>query len=60
MRGAGCQAEAAGRLGLPVSGMKARVQRGRKQLKDLLLDCCDVELDRRRGVTAYVGEHRGA
>jgi RNA polymerase sigma-70 factor, ECF subfamily len=47
------QAEAAGRLGLSVSGMKARVQRGRKQLKDLLLDCCEVELDRRGGVTAY-------
>ena len=47
------QAEAAGRLGLSVSGMKARVQRGRERLKDLLLDCCDVELDRRRGVTAY-------
>jgi RNA polymerase sigma-70 factor, ECF subfamily len=47
------QAEAAGRLGLSVSGMKARVQRGREQLKDLLLDCCDVELDRRGGVTAY-------
>lgn len=47
------QAEAAGRLGLSVSGMKARVQRGRKQLKDLLLDCCEVELDRRGGVTTY-------
>jgi RNA polymerase sigma-70 factor, ECF subfamily len=47
------QAEAARRLGLSVSGMKARVQRGREQLKNLLLDCCDVELDRRRGVTAY-------
>jgi RNA polymerase sigma-70 factor (ECF subfamily) len=47
------QAEAARRLGLSVSGMKARVQRAREQLKDLLLDCCDVELDRRRGVTAY-------
>ena len=47
------QAEAARRLGLSVSGMKARVQRGRKQLKDLLLDCCEVELDRRGGVTGY-------
>jgi RNA polymerase sigma-70 factor, ECF subfamily len=47
------QTEAAGRLGLSVSGMKARVQRGREQLKDLLLDCCEVELDRRGGVTAY-------
>jgi RNA polymerase sigma-70 factor, ECF subfamily len=47
------QAEAAGRLGLSVSGMKARIQRGRKQLKDLLLDCCEVELDRRGGVIGY-------
>ena len=47
------QAEAASRLGLSVSGMKARVQRGREQLKELLLDCCEVELDRRGGVTAY-------
>jgi RNA polymerase sigma-70 factor (ECF subfamily) len=47
------QADAARRLGLSVSGMKARVQRGRKQLKDLLLDCCEVELDRRGGVTGY-------
>jgi RNA polymerase sigma-70 factor (ECF subfamily) len=47
------QVEAAGRLGLSVSGMKARVQRGRGRLKDLLLDCCHVELDRRGGVTEY-------
>jgi hypothetical protein len=31
--------------------MKARVQRARAQLRELLLDCCDVELDRRRLVT---------
>jgi RNA polymerase sigma-70 factor, ECF subfamily len=47
------QAEAAARLSLSVSGMKTRVQRGRGRLKDLLLDCCHVELDRRRGVTGY-------
>ena len=47
------QAEAAARLGLSVSGMKTRVQRGRGLLRDLLLDCCHVELDRRRGVTGY-------
>lgn len=47
------QVEAADRLGLSVSGMKARVQRGRGRLKDLLLDCCHVELDRRGGVTGY-------
>ena len=47
------QAEAAARLGLSVSGMKTRVQRGRGRLKELLLDCCHVELDRRGGVTGY-------
>jgi len=44
------QVDAAASLGLSVSGMKARVQRGRQQLRDLLLDCCHVELDRRRSV----------
>jgi RNA polymerase sigma-70 factor, ECF subfamily len=47
------QAEAAARLGLSVSGMKTRVQRARGRLRNLLLDCCHVELDRRRGVTGY-------
>jgi RNA polymerase sigma-70 factor (ECF subfamily) len=45
------QVEAAARLGLSVSGMKARVQRARRQLRELLLECCHVELDRRRAVT---------
>ena len=47
------QTEAAGRLGLSVSGMKSRVQRGREKLKDVLLGCCNVELDRRGGVIDY-------
>jgi len=47
------QAEAAQRLGLSLSGAKARVQRGRAQLKAVLLDCCHVELDRRGGITEY-------
>jgi RNA polymerase sigma-70 factor (ECF subfamily) len=47
------QAAAAERLGLSHSGMKARVQRARTQLRDVLLECCHVELDRRRGVAAY-------
>ena len=33
--------------------MKARVQRGRAQLRTLLLDCCHVEFDRRGGITRY-------
>ena len=47
------QTEAARQLGLSTSGMKARVQRARAQLRGLLLECCEVELDRRGGVTDY-------
>jgi RNA polymerase sigma-70 factor (ECF subfamily) len=44
------QVDAAAQSGLSVSGMKARVQRARGQLRERLLECCHVELDRRRGV----------
>ena len=47
------QHEAAVRLGLSVSGMKSRVQRGRRQLRDMLEACCVIALDRRRGVAGY-------
>jgi len=47
------QQEAAAQLGLSLSGMKSRVQRGRRQLKGLLEACCTIELDRRRGVADY-------
>lgn len=47
------QAAAAERLGLSLSGMKSRVQRGRRLLKRTLLRCCEVELDRRGGVMDY-------
>lgn len=47
------QAEAAARVGVSVSGMKSRVQRGRKQLKAVLEDCCRVHIDRRGAVIAY-------
>jgi len=47
------QADAATRLGLSLPGMKARVQRGRRRLKAMLLECCRVELDRRGGIVAY-------
>lgn len=48
------QQEAARQLGLSHSGMKSRVQRGRQQLRQRLLECCEVELDRRGGVIEYV------
>ena len=45
------QAQAAAMLGLSVPGMKARVQRGRAQLRELLGACCRIELDRRGQIT---------
>ena len=47
------QREAAAQLGLSLSGMKSRVQRGRRQLKEMLEACCTIELDRRGGVADY-------
>lgn len=45
------QAEAADRVGISLSGMKSRVQRGRERLRALVLACCEVELDRRRSIS---------
>lgn len=53
------QAAAARRLGLSHSGMKSRVQRGRTKLKQALLRCCAVEVDRRGRVMDYEPRSRG-
>jgi RNA polymerase sigma-70 factor, ECF subfamily len=47
------QQKAAAQLGLTLSGMKSRVQRGRRQLKGMLEACCRIKLDRRGGVVDY-------
>ena len=47
------QQAAAKRMGLSLSGMKSRVQRGRRQLKHLIEECCVIQLDRRRTITDY-------
>lgn len=47
------QREAASRLGLSVSGAKSRVQRARTMLREVLLNCCRIELDRRGSVIEY-------
>lgn len=47
------QAEAARRAGVSLSGMKSRVQRGRRQLRAALEACCRVERDRRGGIAGY-------
>ena len=49
--GSHTQAAAAAANGLSVPGMKARVQRGRAQLRELLRACCRIELDRRGQIT---------
>lgn len=48
------QAEAAGKLGLSLSGMKSRVQRGREQLKQALHRCCEIELNQRGQIVEYM------
>ncbi len=47
------QKAAAERLGLFVSGVKSRVQRGRQQLRAMLLQCCEIERDRLGNVLDY-------
>lgn len=41
------QKQAAEMLGISISGMKSRVQRGRVQLRKALEDCCHIALDSR-------------
>jgi RNA polymerase sigma-70 factor, ECF subfamily len=53
------QQAAAKQTGISLSGMKSRVQRGRKQLKAMLDDCCLIELDRRGGVVDYTTRAAG-
>jgi RNA polymerase sigma-70 factor, ECF subfamily len=45
--------EAAGMVGISVSGMKSRVQRGRAQLRQLFETCCQIALDARGKVTHF-------
>jgi RNA polymerase sigma-70 factor (ECF subfamily) len=51
------QAKAAERLGISLSGMKSRVQRGRRQLKQVLVQCCEVEFDSRGDLSEYRPRH---
>jgi RNA polymerase sigma-70 factor, ECF subfamily len=51
--GAMTQAAAAKHCGVSTSGMKTRVQRARQRLKRMLLECCEIESDRRGGIVTY-------
>jgi RNA polymerase sigma-70 factor (ECF subfamily) len=45
--------EAAEREGISASGMKSRVQRGRRLLRELFEACCEIALDARGRVVEY-------
>lgn len=45
---------AAEMVGVSVSGMKSRVQRGRAQLRCMLEECCEIAVDARGGVTDVI------
>ncbi len=47
------QGEMASREGLSLSGAKSRVQRARRMLREVLLQCCRVETDNRGHVVDY-------
>lgn len=47
------QKDAAEMLGISLSGMKSRVQRGRRQIQQMLLACCEIALDARGRVVSF-------
>lgn len=54
------QADAAREAGVSLSGMKSRVQRGREQLRQMLVRCCEIQLDVRGGVSDFHLRSHGA
>jgi RNA polymerase sigma-70 factor (ECF subfamily) len=49
------QTAASAAAGVSVSGMKSRVQRGRRHLRDLLMHCCTIEVSAIGAVMDYAG-----
>ena len=47
------QKELSERLGLSLSGAKSRVQRARKKLQEILLECCHIEFDHSGNIADY-------
>jgi RNA polymerase sigma-70 factor, ECF subfamily len=52
------QVDAAAQLGLPVSTMKSRVQRGRAQLREMIERCCAIAVDARGHVVEVTPRER--
>ena len=48
------QNELAEKLNISVSGAKSRVQRGRQKIKEIVLQCCDVNADKYGNIVDYV------
>lgn len=53
-------AQVAGQLGLSISGAKSRVQRARRQVRGMLLDCCELKFDARGGLLDYQPTQRSS
>jgi len=45
--------EVATELGISISGAKSRVQRGRKMIKEIILECCEVNTDKYGNIVDY-------
>jgi RNA polymerase sigma-70 factor (ECF subfamily) len=54
------QQEIADRAGISLSGAKSRVQRARQMLREMILDCCNVERDARGGVVDFETTERSS
>jgi RNA polymerase sigma-70 factor (ECF subfamily) len=54
------QVDASRLAGISVSGMKSRVQRGREQLRQMLVRCCAIAVDVRGGVSDFHPRDREA
>ena len=52
------QKAVAAKQGLSLSAAKARVQRGRAMMKEMLLECCRFELDRKGKMIDYESKNR--
>ncbi len=50
--------EAADMVGISLSGMKSRVQRGREQLRALFDECCEIAIDARGKPTDFAARAR--
>lgn len=48
------QQEAAQQAGISISGMKSRVQRARIKLREMMLRCCELDLDAHGMITDYL------